>query len=64
MRDRSEWQQFFKDQLDNLDPKILVWIYDRRNQESLAEERVARNFKKDEYVDTRTTHNNTKSWFD
>jgi len=64
MRDRSEWQQFFKDQLDNLDPKILIWIYDRRNQESLAEERVARNFKKDEYVDTRTTHNNTKSWFD
>jgi hypothetical protein len=63
IRDRKEWQAYLKDKLDNLDPAILKWIYDRRDHESLADERDKRNFKRDEYEDTRTSHNN-QSWFD
>jgi len=66
MNNRSEWQQFFKDQLYKLetdDIAILKWIYDRRSQEAMAEDRIARNFARDEYEDTRETYKN-KSWFD
>ena len=63
INDRKEWIEYMKDKLDNLDPKILTWIYDRRDQESLFDERDRRNFKKDEYEDTRSTKQN-QSWFD
>jgi hypothetical protein len=60
---RSEWIAYMKDKLDNLDPAILKWIYDRRDQDSLSDDRTRRNFKKDEYEDTRDRYND-KSWFD
>jgi len=65
MKQREEWQIFFKERLDYLEQNeqnILVWIYDRRDQDSRNEERGHRTEKK-EYEDTRTTHQN-KSWFD
>ena len=40
--DRDEWIAYMKDKLDNLDPKILIWIYDRRDQESLFDDRERR----------------------
>ncbi len=65
MNDRKDWIEFFKQKLDDLEknePDILVWIYDRRDQESKdGVDRIPR--KKEEYEDTRTTHQN-KSWFD
>jgi hypothetical protein len=60
--DRKQWQEYLKDKLDNLDPKILKWVYDRRDQESLMDERDRR-ITISEYEDTRTTSQN-KSWFD
>ena len=63
IKDRKEWIAYMKDKLDNLDPAILKWIYDRRDQDSLGDERNKRNFKRDEYEDTRTSHKN-QSWFD
>jgi hypothetical protein len=60
--DRKEWIEYMKDKLDTLDPKILIWIYDRRDQESLFDERNRKPVNT-EYEDTRTTHQN-KSWFD
>ena len=63
INDRKEWIEYMKDKLDTLDPLILKWIYDRRDQESLFDERDRRNFKKDEYEDTRSTKQN-QSWFD
>ena len=52
-----------KDKLDNLDPLIIKWIFDRRDSESNNLERDIK-ANKQEYEDTRTTHNNDKSWFD
>lgn len=66
MHHRSEWQEFFKQQIKNLEENetaILKWIYDRRNQEAVLENSLPRANKKDEYSDTRSTHQN-KSWFD
>jgi hypothetical protein len=60
--DRKQWQEYLKDKLDNLDPKILKWVYDRRDQESLMDDRD-RKITISEYEDTRTTSQN-KSWFD
>ena len=60
--DRAEWIEYMKDKLDNLDPKILIWIYDRRDQESLFDERNRRTTIS-EYEDTRSTKQN-QSWFD
>jgi hypothetical protein len=60
--DRKEWQEYMKDKLDNLDPKILTWIYDRRDQESLFDERDRR-IRINEYEDTRNIKQN-QSWFD
>jgi hypothetical protein len=60
--DRKEWQEYMKDKLDNLDPKILIWIYDRRDQESLFDERD-RKVRINEYEDTRDIKQN-QSWFD
>lgn len=59
---RSEWQAYLKDKLDNLDPKIIKWIFDRRDKESNDEERSRKN-KKTDYEDTRNSHEN-QSWFD
>jgi hypothetical protein len=66
MHNREEWQAFFKEQLYKLetdDKAVLTWIIDRRDQDSKGEERDRR-IQKTSYEDTRTTHNNTKSWFD
>jgi hypothetical protein len=63
IEDRAEWIAYMKNKLDTLDPLILIWIYDRRDQESLSEERERRTYIKDEYQDTRSTHK-SKSWFD
>jgi hypothetical protein len=62
INDRKEWQEYMKDKLDNLDPKILTWIYDRRDQESLFDERDRR-IRINEYEDTRNIKQN-QSWFD
>jgi hypothetical protein len=66
MSNREEWKDYFKDRLDYLEEnekELLIWIFDRRDQESrLAIDRKPQ--KKNSYEDTRTTHNNTKSWFD
>ena len=62
INDRKEWQEYMKDKLDNLDPKILTWIYDRRDQESLFDERDRR-ILINEYEDTRNITQN-QSWFD
>lgn len=62
LRKRSEWQAYLKDKLDNLDPKILKWIMDRRDAESNSEDREKKN-KRTDYEDTRTSHQN-ESWFD
>ena len=61
--DRDEWIAYMKDKLDNLDPKILIWIYDRRDQESLFDDRERR-VRISEYEDTRSIKQNDKSWFD
>ena len=61
--DRDEWIAYMKDKLDNLDPKILIWIYDRRDQESLFDDRERR-VRINEYEDTRSIKQNDKSWFD
>jgi hypothetical protein len=68
VKDRKEWQQFFKDQLYKLetdDIAVLKWIYDRRGHNE-TQEMIENPHKKENksYEDTRTTHNNTKSWFD
>ena len=63
IKDRAEWVRYMIDKLDNLDPLILKWIWDRRDHNTLDEERERKN-KKESYDDTRTTHNNNKSWFD
>jgi hypothetical protein len=61
--DRKEWKEYMKDKLDTLDPLIIKWIYDRRDQESLSDDRERR-IRINQYEDTRTTQNNNKSWFD
>lgn len=64
MNSRKEWQEFFKQKLDDLEQNetaILVWIYDRRDHETLDMDRIPRD--REEYKDTRTTHQN-KSWFE
>ena len=65
MKQREEWQAFFKEQLYKLetdDIAVLKWIYDRRGhgevQQAIEEPRRDRT-----YVDTRSTSQNT-SWFD
>jgi len=68
MKEREEWVAFFKEQLYKLetdDIEVLKWIYDRRGHNE-AKEMVEIPHKKEHntYEDTRTTHNNTKSWFD
>ena len=60
--DRAEWIEYMKDKLDNLDPLILKWIYDRRDQESLFDDRDRR-IRLNEYEDTRDIKQN-QSWFD
>ena len=60
--DRAEWIEYMKDKLDNLDPLILKWIYDRRDQESLSDDRERR-VRINQYEDTRNTKQN-QSWFD
>jgi len=66
MRNREEWQEFFKDKLIDLEqnePDVLIWIYDRRDEQSRKEiDRIPR--KQNSYEDTRSTKNNDKSWFD
>jgi hypothetical protein len=59
---RSEWQAYLKDKLDNLDPLILKWIWDRRDHDTLDKDRNSK-YRKDEYEDTRKANEN-KSWFD
>jgi hypothetical protein len=66
MQKREEWQAFFKEQLYKLetdDIAVLKWIYDRRGHNEV-QETIEQPHKKESYNDTRTTHNNTKSWFD
>ena len=63
IKDRAEWVRYMIDKLDNLDPLILKWIWDRRDHNTLDEDRNSRHTK-ESYDDTRTTHNNNKSWFD
>ena len=68
MKQREEWQAFFKEQLYKLetdDIAVLKWIYDRRGHGEV-QETIENPHKKEHnsYEDTRTTHNNTKSWFD
>jgi hypothetical protein len=66
MKQREEWQAFFKEQLYKLetdDILVLKWIYDRRSHDTV-QETIEQPHKKESYNDTRTTHNNTKSWFD
>ena len=62
IRDRNEWIKYMVDKLENLDPKILKWIYDRRDHETLDRDRESRH-KKEDYEDTRDKYNN-QSWFD
>lgn len=62
IKNRKEWIAYMVDKLDNLEPSILKWIYDRRDADTLNEERDKK-IKKEEYEDTRTTHQN-ESWFD
>ena len=66
MQNREEWKVYFKERLDYLEEnekELLIWVFDRRDQESRNEiDRIPR--KQNSYEDTRTTHNNTKSWFD
>lgn len=69
MKNREEWQAFFKEQLYKLetdDIAVLKWIYDRRGHNETQEmiENPRKTGDKESYEDTRTTHNNTKSWFD
>jgi hypothetical protein len=61
--DRNEWIEYMKYKLDTLDPKILIWIYDRRDAESRSDSRERR-IRINEYEDTRSTKQNDKSWFD
>lgn len=61
--DRKEWQEYMKDKLDTLDPLILKWIVDRRDQESLSDDRERR-IRINQYEDTRDIKQNDKSWFD
>jgi hypothetical protein len=66
MKQREEWQEYFKQQLYKLetdDIAVLKWIYDRRSHDTV-QETIEQPHKKESYNDTRTTHNNTKSWFD
>lgn len=62
IKDRQEWIVYLKDKLDNIDPLILKWIWDRRDHNALDEERDSRH-KKESYDDTRKANEN-KSWFD
>ena len=65
MSNREEWKNYFKERLDYLEENeadLLLWIYDRRDQESRKEiDRIPQ--KKITYEDTRTSQQN-KSWFD
>lgn len=65
MKNREEWQAFFKDQLYKLetdDIAVLKWIYDRRGHNE-TQEMIEQPRRDVTYEDTRTTHQN-KSWFD
>jgi hypothetical protein len=62
INDRKEWIEYMKDKLDTLDPLVLKWIYDRRDQESLFDDRDRR-IRTNEYEDTRDIKQN-QSWFD
>jgi PHP family Zn ribbon phosphoesterase len=65
MDNREEWQEFFKQKLDDLetiDKEVLIWIYDRRDHKTLDENRMSR--VKEDYEDTRSIKENDKSWFD
>ena len=65
INNRDEWRALLKKRLDNLEenePDLLVWIFDRRDQETKdGIDRIPRY--RETYEDTRTTHQN-KSWFD
>jgi hypothetical protein len=65
MDNREEWQEFFKQKLDDLetiDKEVLIWIYDRRDHETTDKDRIPRD--REDYEDTRSTKQNDKSWFD
>jgi hypothetical protein len=64
MNNRTEWQEFFKQKLDDLetiDKEVLIWIYDRRDHETMDKDRIPRY--REDYEDTRQTYKD-KSWFD
>jgi hypothetical protein len=66
MNDRTEWQQFFKEQLYKLetdDIAVLKWIYDRRGHGEV-QEMIEQPRRDVSYEDTRSTKQNDKSWFD
>jgi len=62
IKDRKEWIAYMVDKLENLDPLILKWIWDRRDHDTLDKDRDSK-YKKDDYEDTRRANEN-KSWFD
>jgi len=66
MSNRDEWKTYFKERLEHLEENeadLLVWIYDRRDQESRKQiDRIPR--KQSSYEDTRSSKENDKSWFD
>lgn len=64
MENRNEWQEFFRQKLDDLEQneqEVLVWIYDRRDHETMDKDRLPRY--REDYDDTRQTYKD-KSWFD
>jgi hypothetical protein len=67
MKQREEWQSFFKEQLYKFETDyiaVIKWIYDRRGHGEV-QETIENPHKKEEksYDDTRSTQSN-KSWFD
>jgi len=66
MKQREEWQAFFKEQLYKLetdDILVLKWIYDRRSHDTV-QETIEQPRRDTSYEDTRSTKTNDKSWFD
>jgi len=64
MEDRNQWREFYKERLDYMEEnekEILVWIYDRRDQESKSKDALPK--VKAEYENERKLNEN-KSWFD
>jgi hypothetical protein len=65
MKQREEWQAFFKEQLYKLetdDILVLKWIYDRRSHD-IVQESIEQPRRDNSYEDTRKADEN-KSWFD